>query len=77
MYVLFQKAFSHAPSHLKNKNIDGRHTLYGYIMELMEKIPSQGDSCSDAFLRYTVQTVKENRILKVKVRVLQQEDFEV
>ena len=61
----------------KNKNIDGRQTLSGYIMELMEKIPSQGDSCGDAFLRYTVQTVKENRILKVKVRVLQQEDFEV
>lgn len=61
----------------KNKSIDGKQTLSGYIMELMEIIPSEGDSCADAYLRYTVQTVQENRIKKVKVRVLRQEDFEI
>ncbi len=61
----------------RNKNIDGFQTLSGYLMEKMERIPAKGDSFSDEFLRYTVQSVKDNRIKKVKIRIHQREDFEI
>lgn len=61
----------------RNKNIDGFQTLSGYLMEKMERIPAKGDSFNDEFLRYTVQSVKDNRIKKVKIRIHQREDFEI
>lgn len=61
----------------RNKNIDGFQTLSGYLMEKMEKIPSEGDSYSDEFLRYTVQAVEDNRVKKVRIRIHQRSDFEI
>ena len=61
----------------RNKNIDGFQTLSGYLMEKMERIPAKGDSYSDEFLYYTVQSVKDNRVKKVKIRVHQRSDFEI
>ena len=61
----------------RNKNIDGFQTLSGYLMEKMERIPTKGDSYSDEFLHYTVQSVKDNRVKKVKIRVHQRSDFEI
>lgn len=61
----------------RNKNIDGFQTLSGYLMEKMERIPAKGDTYSDEFLYYTVQSVKDNRVKKVKIRVHQRSDFEI
>ena len=61
----------------RNKNIDGFQTLSGYLMEKMERIPTKGDTYSDEFLYYTVQSVKDNRVKKVKIRVHQRSDFEI
>ncbi len=61
----------------RNKHIDGYQTLSGYLMEKLERIPVQGDSYSDEFLKYTVTIIDENRIKKVNIRVHQPEDFEV
>ena len=61
----------------RNKHIDGYQTLSGYLMEKLERIPVQGDSYSDEFLKYTVTIIDENRIKKVNIRVHQPEDFEI
>lgn len=61
----------------RNKHIDGYQTLSGYLMEKLERIPVQGDSYSDEFLKYTVTIIDENRIKKVNIRIHQPEDFEV
>lgn len=61
----------------RNKQIDGYQTLSGYLMEKLERIPDQGDSYSDEFLKYTVKIIDENRIKKVNIRVHQPEDFEI
>lgn len=61
----------------RSKNIDGFQTLSGYLMEKMERIPAKGDTYSDEFLYYTVQSVKDNRVKKVKIRVHQRSDFEI
>lgn len=61
----------------KNKQIDGYQTLSGYLMEKLERIPDQGDSFSDDYLKYTVKIVEDNRIKKVNIRIHQPEDFEI
>ncbi|MBR5806019.1 MAG: HlyC/CorC family transporter [Oscillospiraceae bacterium] len=61
----------------RNKHIDGYQTLSGYLMEKLERIPVQGDSYSDEFLKYTVTIIDENRIKKVNIRIHQPEDFEI
>ena len=61
----------------KSKHIDGYQTLSGYLMEKLERIPVQGDSYSDEFLKYTVTIIDENRIKKVNIRIHQPEDFEI
>ncbi|MBQ8604534.1 MAG: HlyC/CorC family transporter [Oscillospiraceae bacterium] len=61
----------------KKNNIPDYYTLSGYLMDKMEKIPEEGDSCDDEFLHYTVQKVEDNRIKNVKVRIHQPEDFEI
>ena len=61
----------------RKSNIKEYYTLSGYLMDKMNKIPEEGDSYDDEFLHYTVATVEENRIIKVKVRVHQPEDFEI
>ena len=61
----------------RNKHIDGYRTLSGYLMEKLERIPVQGDSYSDEFLKYTVTIIDENRIKKVNIRIHQPEDFEI
>lgn len=61
----------------KSNNIKGYLTLSGYLMDKLNRIPSQGDSYDDNFLHYTVQQVDDNRIKKVKIRVHQPEDFEI
>ena len=61
----------------KHNNLKGYLTLSGYLMDKLNRIPSEGDSYDDEFLHYTVQQVDDNRIKKVKVRVHQPEDFEV
>ena len=60
----------------KNK-IKDYYTLSGYLMDKLKRIPQEGDSYDDEFLHYTVATVAENRIKKVKIRVHQPEDFEI
>ncbi len=61
----------------KRNNFKEYYTLSGYLMEKMNKIPEEGDSYDDEFIHYTVQTVDENRIKKVKIRLHQPEDFEI
>ena len=61
----------------KHNNLKGYLTLSGYLMDKLNRIPSEGDSYDDEFLHYTVQQVDDNRIKKVKVRIHQPEDFEV
>lgn len=61
----------------RRNNFKEYYTLSGYLMEKMNSIPREGDSYDDEFLHYTVRTVDENRIKKVKIRVHQPEDFEV
>ncbi len=61
----------------KSNNIKGYLTLSGYLMDKLNRIPSQGESYDDSFLHYTVQQVDDNRIKKVKIRVHQPEDFEI
>ncbi|MBQ3008660.1 MAG: HlyC/CorC family transporter [Oscillospiraceae bacterium] len=61
----------------KRNNFKEFYTLSGYLLEKMNSIPDEGDSYDDEFIHYTVQTVDENRIKKVKIRVHQPEDFEI
>ena len=55
----------------KHNNLKGYLTLSGYLMDKLNRIPSEGDSYDDEFLHYTVQQVDDNRIKKVKVRIHQ------
>lgn len=61
----------------KKSNVKDYSTLSGYLMEKMNKIPDEGDSYQDAYLRYTIKEADDNRIKIVKVSILQPEDFEV
>ncbi len=61
----------------RKNNFKEYYTLSGYLMEKMNKIAEEGDSYDDEFIHYTVQTVEENRIKKVKIRLHQPEDFEI
>jgi len=61
----------------RNRMTEGYQTVSAYLMEKLERIPDQGDSYRDEYLYYTVQTIDENRIKKVKIRVHQPEDFEI
>ena len=44
-------------------------TVAGYVMELADRIPAQGESVSDADVTFTVTEATPTRIMKVKVAV--------
>lgn len=52
-------------------------TLSAYILEGISKIPENGEVFNDAYFRYTVLDIKENRIIKVLVTTLTEQDFEI
>ena len=52
-------------------------TLSAYLLENMNKIPEKGEVFTDAYFRYTVLEISENRILKVNISLLTPEDFEI
>lgn len=52
-------------------------TLSAYLLEKFSKIPEKGESVCDAYFRFTILEVVEHRIIKVKVSLLTEDDFEI
>ena len=53
-----------------NEETDEYVTISGYLMAKMNKIPALNESYTDDCFKYTVKSVKGNRINKVRVRKL-------
>ena len=51
--------------------------LSAYLLEKFSKIPEKGESVCDAYFRFTILEVVEHRIIKVKVSLLTEDDFEI
>ena len=51
--------------------------LSAYLLEKFSKIPEKGESVCDAYFRFTILEVLEHRIIKVKVSLLTEDDFEI
>ena len=51
--------------------------LSAYLLEMFSKIPEKGESVCDAYFRFTILEVLEHRIIKVKVSLLTEDDFEI
>ena len=59
-----------------NEEIDA-NTVSGYILDIAERIPNQGDSFEAEGLRFTVLQVDDQRILKVLVKKITPDDVPV
>ena len=53
-----------------NEETDEYVTISGYLMAKMNKIPALNESYTDDCFKYTVKSVKGNRINKVRVKKL-------
>ena len=51
--------------------------LSAYLLEKFSRIPEKGESVCDAYFRFTILEVVEHRIIKVKVSLLTEDDFEI
>ncbi|MEG1895812.1 MAG: hemolysin family protein, partial [Oscillospiraceae bacterium] len=52
-------------------------SLSAYLLEHLNKIPDRNEVFTDAYFRYTVLEITENRIIKILVTVLTENDFEI
>lgn len=52
-------------------------SLSAYLLENLNKIPEKGESFVDSYFRYTILEMNENRILRVLITPLTQQDFEI
>lgn len=55
---------------------DDYDSIAGHIINLLEHLPSDGETITDEHIQYTVQNVDKNRIDKIHILVLPSEDTE-
>ena len=53
------------------------YTLSGYLLDKLNRIPENNDTYIDAYFRYTILEIVDNRIVKVLIKALEPSDFEI
>lgn len=53
-----------------------RHSMGGWIMDLLERIPEQGENISYPPFEMTVKMYDDQKIDRIKIRIIKQEKFE-
>lgn len=73
--VLGSVTLSDFNEYFENKELpeiesEQENTIAGYVIELLQAIPTEGDRCSDETYRFEVKTMDNNRIDQILVTIL-------